>query len=108
MLAQGQLAATAGAIYTVGAATTGQVKTIILFNAGAGANTVKLYAVPNSGGSVGTAAAANQFYEQSIPSKSTIEFSPAYPFEYSAQNDTIQGEATNATEVTYFVSGVES
>jgi len=108
MLAQGQLAATAGAIYTVGAATTGQVKTIILFNSGAGTNVVKLYAVPNSGGSVGTAAASNQFYEESIPSKTTIEFSPAYPFEYSAQNDTIQGEATNASQVSYFIHGVES
>lgn len=108
MLSQGQLAATAGAIYTVGVATTGQVKTIILFNAGTGTNTVKLYAVPNSGGSVGTAAASNQFLEQAVPSKGTLEFSPAYPFEYSSQNDTIQGEATNATEVTYMVMGVES
>ena len=105
MLSQGQLAATAGAIYTVGAATTANVKTIVLFNAGSGTNTVKLYAVPNSGGSVGTAAAANQFFEEAIASKTTIEFSPAFPIVYSAQNDTIQGSATNAAQVTYFVMG---
>ena len=105
MLSQGQLAATAGAIYTVGAATTANVKTIVLFNAGSGTNTVKLYAVPNSGGSVGTAAAANQFFEEAIAPKTTIEFSPAFPIVYSAQNDTIQGSATNATQVTYFVMG---
>ena len=108
MLSQGQLSNTAGAIYTVGAATTGQVKTILLFNSGASTNTVKLYAVPNSGGSVGTAAASNQFFEEAIASGTTTEFSPSYPFEYSAQNDTIQGSATNASEVTYFVMGVES
>jgi hypothetical protein len=108
MLAQGQLAATAGAIYTVGAATTARVKTIILFNAGSAANLVKLYAVPNASGAVGTAAAANQFYEQSIPSKTTVEFSPAFPLEYSAQNDTIQGQAAIANNVTYLVNGVES
>lgn len=108
MLAQGQLSDTAGAIYTVGAATTAQIKTIVFFNGGEQTNTVAVYLVPNNATAVGTAAISNQVLNIALASGDTFEFSPAYPVTYSAQNDSIQASATNANEVSYFVMGVES
>ena len=108
MLSQGQLSDTTAAIYTVGAATTAQVKTLLFFNGGAGVNTVTVHLVPNNATAVGTAALDNQVLSVALPTGDTFEFSPAYPVVYSAENDTIQASATNASEVSYFVMGVES
>lgn len=108
MLAQGQLSDTVGAIYTVPAATTAQVKTLVFFNSGISSNAIAVHLVPNNTGAVGTAGATNQVLNFNLPSGDTFEFSPSYPFEYSSANDTIQANATTASEVNYFVMGVES
>jgi hypothetical protein len=108
MLAQGQLSDTVGAIYTVPAGTTAKVKTLVFFNSGAGTNTIAVHLVPNNTGAVGTAGATNQVLNFNLPSGDTFEFSPSFPIEYSAENDSIQASATTASEVNYYVMGVVS
>jgi hypothetical protein len=108
MLAQGQLSDTVGAIYTVPAATTAQIKTLVFFNSGAANNAIAVHLVPNNTGAVGTAGATNQVLSCDLPSGETFEFSPSFPIEYSAENDSIQASATNANEVNYFVLGAIS
>jgi hypothetical protein len=108
MLAQGQLSNTVGAIYTVPSATTAQIKTLVFFNSGTGTNTVAVYLVPNNTGSIGTADTTDQVLNFDLPSGETFEFSPSFPIEYSAENDTIQASATTASEVNFFVMGVIS
>lgn len=104
MLIRGTLSNTAASIYTVSAPV--KVKTIIFFNGGAGTNTVSLYDVPNNTGNVGTAGLSNQIMSIALPSGDTYEFSPAYPFDYTETNDSLQASATNASEVNYRIMGV--
>lgn len=103
-LSSGQLAGSAGAIFTATATT--NIKTIVLFNSNTTTETIKLYLVPNSGGSVGTAAASNQILSIALITGETFEFSPAYPFVLSASNDTVQAESTTANKVNYWINGV--
>lgn len=97
---------TAGAVFTNPAATTTGIKSIVLFNSNTTAETVKIYNVPNSGGSVGTASGANQFFEQSIPAKATRSFTyDGAPFALKSENDTIQAVTTTANKVTIQLTG---
>jgi hypothetical protein len=57
---------------------------------------------------VGTADATNQVLSCDLPSGETFELSFSYPIDYSAENDSIQASATNATEVSFFVLGAIS
>jgi hypothetical protein len=97
LLADGQLAASKTTIYTVPAATTTTVVTIVLVNTGAGDNSVNLYV--NNGTS-----------RRIIPKDTTLvtgnmlETDRPYTLE---AGDLIEGDATNATEVDYTIHGVE-
>lgn len=103
-LSRGQCSNTAGAIYTC-SGTTSNIKTIVFFNSNTTTEVVKLYVVPNSGGSVGTAADANQILNINLTSGNTFEFSPAYPIVLTSTNDTIQASSTTANKVNYIVGG---
>ena len=102
------LPSTVGAIYTNPASTKTFIKGITLFNGNTSPEAVKLYNVPNSGGSVGTAAVANQFTEISLAAKETFFYEfPGDGIALGSTNDSIQGVTTTASLVTYQWHGVK-
>lgn len=102
------LPSTAGAIYTNPASTKTFLKGVTLFNSNTSPELVKLYNVPNSSGSVGTAALTNQFTEISLVAKETLFYEfPGDGIALGSTNDTIQGVSTTASVVTYQWHGVK-
>jgi hypothetical protein len=99
------VASTAGAIYTNPASTKSYIKSFILYNSGATSELVKLYNVPDSAGSVGTAGVGNQFAEVNILSKETFMLDLPYPITIIDTNDTIQAETTTGSQVTVQLLG---
>lgn len=99
------VASSAGAIYTNAASTTSYIKSLVLFNGHTSTETVKLYNVPDSAGSVGTAGAGNQFAEISLASLETLMFDLPYPITLIDENDTIQAATTTSSKVTVQVLG---
>jgi hypothetical protein len=99
------IASSAGAIYTNAASTISYIKSLVLFNGNTSTETVKLYNVPDSTGSVGTAGDANQFAEISLDAKETLMFDLPYPITIIDENDTIQGVTTTASKVTVQILG---
>jgi hypothetical protein len=102
------VASSAGSIY----ANPGSTKTFIsgftLFNGNTTAETVKLYCVPDSGGSLGTASTANQFLEISLATLETFVFEvPSDGIVLSDTNDSIQAVTTTASKVTIQIHGVK-
>jgi hypothetical protein len=98
------IASTAGAIRTN--STTTEIKAFIIHNTNTTAETVKLYNVPNSGGSVGTASdTTNIFFEREIATKETFIFDLPYSLTLSAVNDTIQAVTDTANKVTVQILG---
>ena len=102
------LPSTVGAIYTNAASTKTFVKGISLFNGNTSSETIKLYNVPNSGGSVGTAGATNQFAEITLVAKEGLMYEfPGDGIALGSTNDTLQGVTTTANLVTYQFHGVK-
>jgi hypothetical protein len=99
------VASTAGAIYTNAASTKTYIKSFLLFNGHTSSETIKLYNVPDSTGSVGTAGAANQFAEIILASLETLMFDLPYPITIIDENDTIQAVTTTASKVTVQILG---
>lgn len=99
------VANSAGALYTNPASTKTYIKSFVLFNGNSSAETVKLYNVPNSGGSAGTAGAENQFAEIVLGALETLMFDLPYPITIIDQNDTIQAATTTASKVTVQLLG---
>jgi hypothetical protein len=97
--------ATVGAIYTNPASTKTYITGFVIFNGNSTAELVKLYNVPNSGASAGTAGAANQFYEKSVASKATEIINLPYPITLLDLNDTIQADTDTASFVTIQLLG---
>ena len=98
------IASTAGAIRTN--STTTEIKAFLIHNTNTTAETVKLYNVPNSGGSVGTASyTTNIFFNRSIAANETYLFDVPFPITLLANNDTIQASTTTANKVTIQVLG---
>lgn len=99
---------TAGNLFVNPDATQTAIKAISLFNGNTTAETVKLYAVPNSSGAVGTAGLANQFFQ--------IDIAPLTPYTYvfdgaplilDSENDSIQGVTTTGSKVTVLLQGAQ-
>lgn len=97
---------TVGSVYANPSSKKSYIRLIQLFNSNTSEETVKLYNVPDSTGSVGTAAANNQFYEVAVKPKETVLI------EYNAPgliltdtNDTIQAVTTTASTVTIEIIG---
>lgn len=99
------VASSAGAIYTNSASTKTYIKSIVLFNGNTTAETVKLYNVPDSTGSVGTAGVSNQFAEIILTTLETLMFDLPYPITLLDTNDTIQAVTTTASKVTVQILG---
>jgi hypothetical protein len=99
------VASTAGAIYTNPASTKTYIKSFVLFNGNTSAETVKLYNVPDSAGSVGTAGVGNQFAELVLGVGETLMFDLPYPITVIDENDTIQAVTTTASKVTVQILG---
>jgi len=100
------IASSAGAVYTNPSSKTSYIRGIIIHNTNTTAETVVLYNVPDNSGSVGTAAATNQFYKTDVAADTTviIEF-PVPGLVLSDTNDTIQATTTTASKVTIQISG---
>lgn len=99
------VASSAGAIYTNPSSTKTFIKSLVLFNGNTSSETVKLYNVPDSTGSVGTAGASNQFAEIVLGSLETLMFDMPYPVTLIDTNDTIQASTTTASKVTVQILG---
>lgn len=95
----------AAAIYTNAASTKTYVKSLVLFNSNTTAETVKLYNVPNSGASAGTAGSSNQFAEIALAASETLMFDLPYPMTLIDENDTLQASTTTASKVTVQILG---
>lgn len=99
------VASAAGAIYTNASATKTYIKSFILFNGNTSSEVVKLYNVPDSSGSVGTAGAGNQFSEITLVAGETFMLDLPYPITLIDTNDTIQAVTTTASKVTVQILG---
>lgn len=99
------IASSAGAIYTNASSTKTYIKSLVLFNGNSSTETVKLYNVPDSGGSVGTAGVGNQFAEISLAALETLMFDMPYPITLIDENDTLQASTTTSSKVTVQILG---
>ena len=99
------VANSAGAIYTNPASTKTYIKSFILFNNSTTSQLVKLYSVPDSSGSAGTAGISNQFAEINIVGKETFMLDLPYPITIIDTNDTIQAVTDTASQVTVQILG---
>lgn len=105
LAAPAQLGTTAAALYDNAAATTALFVGVTVFNSDTVARTAKFYLVPASGGALGTAAAANQFWEVTLAAKESQSYELPFGFYLTAQHDSVQGSADAASQVTYFLHG---
>ena len=96
-LADGQLAAAEATIYTVPGGTTTYIKSIICTNTGAGQNVVILYLRVDG---------ANSRRLIRVPLETNEQLYFDEPLTLEAA-DLVRGEATNAIEVDYLISGAE-
>ncbi len=99
------VASSAGSIYANPASTKTYIKSFILFNGNTSAETVKLYNVPDSTCSLGTAGASNQFAEIALGATETLMFDMPYPITLLNENDSIQAVTTTASKVTVQLLG---
>ena len=77
-------------IYTNPASTKTYIKGFVLHNAGVSSAFCRLYDVPNSAGSVGTASSNNQFFSQYINAGETTFLEYPYPLTRTGTNDSIR------------------
>ena len=100
------IAATAGAVYTNPASTTAYVTLIVLHNTNTTAEDVELWNVPDSTGSVGTAADTNKFWADSLAANETVFVEvPKIGLVLEDTNDTIQAMTDTASKVTIQIFG---
>jgi hypothetical protein len=102
------IANSAAAVYSNPASTKTFISGFTIFNGNTTAETVKLYNVPDSSGSVGTAGLSNQFFEQSLaPLETYIVEAPSDGYVLSDTNDSIQATTTTASKVTIQIHGTK-
>ena len=99
---------TVGSIYSNPASTKTFVSGLTLHNTAATAELVLIYNVPDSSGSVGTAAAGNRILRVNLDSGATV----TYPFPGDGiiledTNDSIQAVTTTASVVTIMLHGTK-
>jgi hypothetical protein len=89
-------AGTTATAYSVGSAKTAYIRSIVICNTFSGsisstiAQTVQIYAVPNSGGSVGVATAGNRIGRVSLTADDTFFYDLQYPITLQNTGDSIQ------------------
>jgi hypothetical protein len=102
------VASSAGSIYANPASTKTFIAGFTLFNGNTTTETVKLYNVPDSGGSLGTASTANQFLEIVLAAYETFIFeAPSDGIVLTDTNDSIQAVTTTASKVTVMIHGTK-
>lgn len=102
------LPSTVGSVYANPAATKTFMAGFTIFNSGASTETVRFYCVPDSSGSLGTAAATKQFLEISLASKETFIYeAPGDGIVLTDTNDSIQAVTTTAGTVTFIPHGLK-
>lgn len=100
------IAASAAAVYTNGASTTSYAVSILLHNTNTAAESIKLWMVPDSGGSVGTAADANRVWADDLAANESIEINfGKIGLILEDTNDTIQAETDTDNKVTIQING---
>jgi len=99
---------TAGSVYANPSTTKSFVKGFSVFNVAATSQTVKLFNVPDSGGSLGTAADANQCFEVVLATKEVFGWDwPGDGIALEDVNDSLQASSTNANSVTILLHGAK-
>lgn len=96
-LADGQLAGTKGTLYTTPASTQAIIKRITLYNSGAADNTIRLYSKPG--------ATSRVIYRVVLGTLEHAQYDGEITLEAA---DLIEGDATNANEVDYTISGAQN
>lgn len=76
------------------------LRSIVLHNTDTGAQTVTLYNVPDSAGSLGTPATENQFLKVDLTADETVTWDLQYPIVLTDENDAIFAVADDADVVT--------
>lgn len=102
------LPSSAGSLYANPTSTKSFIKGLILFNGNSTTETIKLYVVPDSNSSLGTAGESNQIANLSLPSGDTLFFPlnvDGMPVTLTDHNDSIQGQTTTSSKVTCIVIG---
>jgi hypothetical protein len=96
----------ASALYTNAASTKTSIRLMILHNSNTSAETVKLYNVPDSTGSVGTAGVTNKIFERSLIPNETYVWNIGAPgIIQEDTNDTLQGVTSTSSKVTFQAFG---
>lgn len=93
------------AFLTNGASTKTYVRGLILHNTNTTTETVDVYNVPDSGGSVGTAGNGNKFLTVNLAANETLFIELPHPITLIDTNDTLQGKSTTASKTTVQVLG---
>ena len=99
---------TAGSIYTNPASTITFVSGFTIYNTSSTSRVVKLYNVPDSTGSLGTAGLTNQFLEVSIAGYETFIFeAPSDGIVLADTNDSLQAVTSTSNDVTIMIHGTK-
>jgi hypothetical protein len=99
------ISTSAGPVYTNPASTKTYIRGIIIFNSNVNTETVKLYNVPASGGSVGIASSGNQFLNTNVVSSETLFIEIPYVITLTDLNDALFASTTNSQAVTIQILG---
>ena len=99
------IASSAGSIYSNPSSTKTFVRGLMLHNTNTSAETVQIYVVPDSTGSVGTAAASNRVFKFSLPADDTLLIEFPYSVVLTDTNDSIQAVTTTPSKVTVILFG---
>lgn len=103
-------AGTTATAYSVGSAKTAYIRSIVICNTFSGSisstisQTVQIYAVPNSGGSVGVATEGNRIGRVSLTPDDTFFYDLQYPITLENTGDSIQ--VFNEGTYAYSISGI--
>jgi hypothetical protein len=103
-------AGTTATAYSVQSSKTAYIRSIVIYNSTVGtantglSQTVQIYAVPNSGGSVGVATDGNRIGRVSLTSDDTFFYDLQYPITLQDTGDSIQ--VFNEGTYAYTLSGI--
>jgi hypothetical protein len=97
---------TAGSVYANPASTKTYIGGITLHNTSTTDEFVEVFCVPDSGGTLGTAALTNRFIAVTMAANDMIAFAlPGDGIVLEDENDSIQARTTTASKVTIMLSG---
>ncbi len=100
-----QLPSTAGSLLANPASTKTFLRGFILYNSNTTTETVDIHVVPDSGGSLGSAAASNRICRLTLATNETLIVEFPFPIVLIDTNDAIFGVTTTASKVTFIPLG---